>query len=158
MIDNRVRAQIVGFFEDKILIMKRSEFNPVQPGKWDFGEYVISGSTPFTTQLQETIWRNLNIGCEILYDCNECAIPVATYSILHREAPYGDGELHSGIVFGADLFSEKIKIENKLYSEYKFVTLNMLMAMVKEDTSFSTFHDVAVSAMSRLQISTVSYF
>ena len=159
MINNKTRAQIVGFFGNKILIMKRSEFNPVQSGKWDFGEYIITGETPFTIQLHDSVKRNLDIGCEILYDCNENAIPVATYTMQHeRPDPYRDGPSHSGIVFGADLFSDKIKIRNKLYSEYKFVTLNMILAMSKDDVAFATFHDVAVSAMSILQISTVSYF
>ena len=159
MINNKTRAQIVGFFGNKILIMKRSEFNPVQSGKWDFGEYIINGETPFTIQLQDSIKKNLDVGCEILYDCNENAIPVATYTMQHeRPDPYRDGPSHSGIVFGADLFSENIKFKVKTYSEYKFVTIEELLAMDNSEFSFGTLKDVAITAMARLQISTVSYF
>lgn len=157
MIDRRIRAQVVCFSGNKILLLKRSEYNPIQPYTWDFGEYVITAEEPFTVQLQQNILRDFCIGADVLYDCNEFAIPVATYFMNHTREN-SDGNCHHGIVFGADLYSEKVKFEVKTYSDFKFVTIEELLAMDNSKFSYGTLKDVAITAMARLQISTVSYF
>ena len=157
MIDRRIRAQCVCFSGNKILLLKRSEFNPVQPYTWDFGEYIITAEEPFTVQLQQDILRYFCIGADVLYDCNEFAIPVATYFMNHTREN-SDGSYHHGIVFGADLYSERVKFKTKTYSDFKFVTINELLAMYDSEFSFGTLKDVAITAMAKLQISTVSYF
>ena len=112
MIDRRIRAQVVCFSGNKILLLKRSEYNPIQPYTWDFGEYVITAEEPFTVQLQQNILRDFCIGADVLYDCNEFAIPVATYFMNHTREN-SDGNCHHGIVFGADLYSEKVSSRSR---------------------------------------------
>ena len=111
-INSEVHCVAICFFNDKVLLVKRSDKRSLSPGLWECGCGKINSNESWENCLKKEYSSILGIDIKI----NKNPIPIASYTYIKNDI------IVPGIIFIAKIENDVVTVNPSKYSDYKFMT------------------------------------
>lgn len=115
---------------DKILIVRRTDLRKYYPNRWEFGCAKLKLDKNFRESIKEDYQKELSIDLDL--DENNL-LPISSYELKK------ENRFIQGLIFIAKTNTKEIKLNEKKYSEFKWISLKEL-ENIKKNEVVDDFH------------------